>query len=48
MSDTTSSGVVSSFILTKDGKGRVFKMEPGKRIVLDQWDQWQRTRLKIY
>ena len=41
MSDTISSDVVSSGTPTEDGKGRVFKMEPGKRIVLEQWDQWQ-------
>ncbi len=26
---------------TADGKGRLFLMEPGKRVVLGQWDQWQ-------
>src|SRR5688572_27081593 len=26
---------------TRDGKGRLFKMEPGKRIELSQYDQWE-------
>lgn len=32
---------VSICASTADGKGRLYRMEPGKRVVLDQYDQWE-------
>ncbi len=37
----TSIEIVSDSVPTEDGKGRLYRMEQGKRIVLGQWDQWQ-------
>lgn len=33
--------VVTPLCRTADGQGWVWKLEPGKRVVLDQYDQWQ-------
>jgi hypothetical protein len=38
--DMTSSDVTAEWVPTPDGRGRLFTMLPGKRIVLEQYDQW--------
>ena len=33
--------VVTVFTPLPGGRGRLFRMEPGKRILLNRWDQWE-------
>lgn len=40
----TSSDVVATSVPTAEGKGRLYRIEPGKRIALERWDQWQPNR----
>ncbi len=36
----TRSDLVTKSVPTKDGKGRLYTMEPSKRIVLSRRDEW--------
>jgi hypothetical protein len=33
--------IVTEHEPTADGRGKLFRLVPGKRIVLDRWDQWE-------
>jgi hypothetical protein len=35
--------VVAEGVPTREGKGRLFRMEPGKRVFLSEWDLWDKN-----